>query len=57
MKNKSSIVAIFSLLTILVCANAYAQCALTDAVGGFFAGVGGALYNALPWNWGSWMGK
>ena len=59
MKNKTSIVTTLSVLAILACANAYAagDCALTNAVGDFFAGVGGALYNALPWNWGSWMGK
>ena len=26
-------------------------------VHGFFASIGGFLYNALPWNWGNWWGK
>ncbi len=24
---------------------------------GFWNSVGGFLYNALPWNWGNWLGK
>ena len=28
-----------------------------SAVTNFFNGVGGFLYNALPWNWGNWWGK
>lgn len=58
MKNKTSIVLALSVLALLSSVNAYAEgCALTNAVGDFFAGVGGVLYNALPWNWGGWMGK
>jgi len=24
---------------------------------GFWNSVGGFFYNALPWNWGNWVGK
>ncbi len=55
MKNKSFIIGLFVMTAAVVCTNAYAaeSCALSS----FFGGVGGVLYNALPWNWGSWMGK
>lgn len=37
-------------------ATAYAADGDTTAWQGFWNSVGGFLYNAMPWNWGSWMG-
>ena len=55
MKDKSLIVGAFVAVAMAICVNAYAAetCAFSD----FFAGVGGFMYNTLPWNWGNWMGK
>jgi hypothetical protein len=37
--------------------NAYADAHMgVSAWEGFWNSVGGFLYNALPWNWGNWMG-
>lgn len=48
-------VAIFMIATIC-CVNAYASME-NCPMNGFFNAVGGFLYNALPWNWGNWLGK
>lgn len=44
-------------LAVLVCVNAYAaDGGEVTAWQGFWSSVGGFLYNAMPWNWGNWMG-
>lgn len=41
----------------VVCLNAYAAEGDVTAWHGFWNSVGGFCYNALPWNWGNWMGS
>ena len=59
MRKHTWVVGIILVLAVAWCMNAYAA----DAGGGtsawhnFWNGVGGFLYNALPWNWGNWAGK
>jgi hypothetical protein len=36
--------------------NGYAAEGEVTAWEGFWNSVGGFFYNALPWNWGNWMG-
>ena len=56
MRKRMWVIGIFIVLTVAVCASAYAG-GENCPVHGFFSSLGGFLYNALPWNWGSWMGK
>ncbi len=45
-------------LAVVFCANAYAaDGGDVNAWQGFWNSVGGFVYNAMPWNWGNWMGK
>jgi hypothetical protein len=45
-------------LALAWCVTAYAATgAEVSAWDGFWNSVGGFLYNALPWNWGNWVGK
>ena len=58
MRKRTLIVGFFVVLAVVLCMNAYAA----DGGGSspwvdFWNGVGGFFYNALPWNWGSWVGK
>ncbi len=55
MRKGMLIVGVFFILTVALCANAYA--ADGGAWEGFWNSVGGFLYNALPWNWGNWVAK
>ena len=57
MNKRTLIVGIFVLVAMTCCMDAYAADGGSSAWGDFWNGVGGFLYNALPWNWGSWMGK
>lgn len=53
------LVGVVLVLAAAFCVNAYAADAGsgTSAWTSFWNGVGGFFYNALPWNWGHWMGK
>jgi len=56
MRKRALIVGAVLALTAAWCVNAYAADG-ASAWEGFWNSVGGLLYNALPWNWGNWMGK
>jgi hypothetical protein len=57
MRKSVAVLGVVLVLTIAVCVNAYAGDGGTTAWEGFWNSVGGFLYNALPWNWGNWVGK
>jgi hypothetical protein len=59
MRKKALFVGAALLIVSACCVSAYAADAGggTTAWQGFWNSVGGFLYNAMPWNWGSWMGK
>jgi hypothetical protein len=58
MNKRTLIVGVFFVLAVTLCLNAYAADGAGDvnAWQGFWNSVGGFVYNALPWNWGNWMG-
>ena len=58
MRKKSLFVGFVVVLLMIVAVSAYAGGDTANCpVHGFFESLGGFLYNALPWNWGNWMGK
>ena len=57
MRKQTLIVGILMVAAVALCANAYAADGGTTAWDGFWGSVGGFFYNALPWNWGNWMGS
>ena len=58
MRKRTLLVGILFVLAVAYCVNAYAaDAAGTTAWQGFWNSVGGFFYNALPWNWGNWVGK
>ena len=60
MSRRTLMVGVILVLAVALCINAYAAAAGSGEVTawqGFWNSVGGLLYNALPWNWGNWMGK
>ncbi len=59
MRKRTLLVGIFLVLAAAWCVSAYAAEGgmAPTAWEGFWNSVGGALYNALPWNWGNWAGK
>lgn len=62
MQKKALLVGFVLVVGLAICANAYAGGASccdggTCPLHGFFNSVGGFLYNAMPWNWGNWMGQ
>ena len=58
MRKRTLLVGIILVLAVAWCMNAYAADAGgTSAWHSFWNGVGGFLYNVLPWNWGNWAGK
>ena len=58
MRKSTLTVGIMLVLAAAWCMNAYAGGDPNSCpVHGFFQSLGGFLYNALPWNWGNWMGK
>ena len=56
MRKRTLLVGVLFVLALGFCANAFAADG-GPSWEGFWNGVGGFLYNALPWNWGNWMGK
>ena len=58
MRKRTMLVVMVLVLAAAYCVNAYAADA-GAATGweNFWNGVGGFFYNALPWNWGNWVGK
>ena len=56
MRKRMWVIGIVLVLAAAFCVNAYAGDA-SESWHGFWDSVGGFLYNALPWNWGSWMGS
>ena len=56
MRKRALLVGFMLVLTVAWCMTAYAAEDVT-AWQGFWNSVGGFFYNALPWNWGSWMNK
>ncbi len=58
MRKGMLVVGIFLVLAVALCVSAYADNGGgVSAWEGFWNSFGGFLYNALPWNWGSWAGK
>ena len=57
MRKKMMLVSMLVVLATIVCVNAYAAEGQVSAWHGLWNSVGGFLYNALPWNWGNWVGK
>jgi hypothetical protein len=58
MRKRALLVGAIAILAVVFCANAYAAAGGGDvnAWQGFWNSVGGFVYNAMPWNWGNWMG-
>lgn len=56
MRKRALMVGVVLVLAAAWCVNAYAADGGT-AWQGFWNSVGGFFYNALPWNWGNWVGK
>ncbi len=57
MRKKMLLVGMLLLVATVWCMNAYAADGEVNAWQGFWNSVGGFVYNALPWNWGNWVGK
>ena len=57
MRKTTLMAGILLVLAVAWCMNAYAAGGDATAWHNFWNGVGGFLYNALPWNWGNWAGK
>ena len=57
MNKKVALVGVILVLALAWSMNAYADAGSPNAWEGFWNSVGGFAYNALPWNWGNWMGK
>ena len=58
MRKRTLMIGMILFLTVAWCMSAYADTgAGTTAWQGFWNSVGGFFYNALPWNWGNWVGK
>ena len=57
MRKQTLMIGFVFVLAAAYCVNAYAADAGSPAWSGFWSSVGGFLYNVLPWNWGSWLGK
>lgn len=55
MRNKMMWFGLVLVLALAWSGNAYAM--ESNAWNDFWGGVGGFVYNALPWNWGNWAGK
>ena len=56
MRKSTLMVGIVFVVAMAFCVSAYAADSC-PAWNGFWNSVGGFLYNALPWNWGNWVGK
>lgn len=57
MRKRALLVGVVLVLTVAWCVSAYAMDGGTSSWHGFWNSVGGFIYNALPWNWGKWVGK
>ena len=58
MNKKTLMVGVVLVLAVVYCASAYADAGTgTSTWNSFWNSVGGFFYNALPWNWGNWVGK
>ena len=59
MRKRALMVGVVLVLAMVYCLSAYADNGGggTTAWSGFWNSVGGFFYNALPWNWGNWVGK
>ncbi len=57
MRKKELMVGVVLVLAMAFCMNAYADNGASAGWTGFWNSVGGFFYNALPWNWGNWVGK
>ena len=57
MRKSTLMVGIVLVLAVVCCASAYAADGGVSPWNGFWNSVGGFFYNALPWNWGNWVGK
>ncbi len=58
MRKSTLMVGAIVVVALAWCVSAYAANAPgTSAWESFWNGVGGFFYNALPWNWGNWVGK
>ncbi len=60
MQKRTMMAVMMFMIAMVWCVNVYAggDGAVNNCpVHGFFTSLGGFLYNALPWNWGNWMGK
>lgn len=56
MHKRALLVGFVFVLGAVICSTAYANDG-GQAWNDFWGGVGGFFYNALPWNWGNWMGQ
>ncbi len=57
MRKRMLIIGLVLVVATAWCVSAYAADGDVTAWEGFWNSVGGFLYNALPWNWGNWLGK
>ena len=57
MRKRTLLIGLILVLAVAWCMNAYAAGDGASTWHGFWDGVGGFFYNALPWNWGNWWGK
>ncbi len=58
MRKRTLLVGFIFILAVAWCMSAYAaDGGSSGGWEGFWNSVGGFLYNALPWNWGNWVGK
>ena len=57
MRKRALLVGVVLVVAAAWCMTAYAAEGQVTAWQGFWNSFGGFLYNAMPWNWGNWMGK
>lgn len=58
MRKRALMVGALAIFALAFGMNAYAaDGGQVTAWQGFWNSVGGFIYNAMPWNWGNWMGK
>ena len=59
MNKRAFMIGIVLVLAVAGYMSAYAAGTGTENTGwqNFWNSVGGFFYNALPWNWGNWLGK
>ncbi len=57
MRKRALMVGVVLALALAWSVSAYAADGGVSPWQGFWNSVGGFVYNAMPWNWGEWMGK